>query len=174
MAGQWADWVARAVWVAAGRRWWIITASCLQRRLVGSRGHCGRSGGTGWPARGFVFSWKTRSAFRCCHSSPRSSFLGSRGLRSPEVTHRPTVCPLRGLGNALTRCPEGHERDRLGCPQVTWVVPDASWALGSCCGALLRRRACGRGAGAGAGAGARALTPHGCRLMSCWFHFRGC
>ena len=50
--------------VAAGRRWWIVTASCPQRQLGGSGRRCGRSGGTDWPALGFGFSWKIRDAFR--------------------------------------------------------------------------------------------------------------
>lgn len=50
--------------VASGRRWLTIIASCLQRQLAGSRRLYGESRGIGWKTHGFVFSWKTRSAFR--------------------------------------------------------------------------------------------------------------
>ncbi|XP_054997226.1 gamma-tubulin complex component 6 isoform X2 [Sorex araneus] len=48
------------------RRWWSTTAGCRGRLPAGSRGPCGASRGTGWPALGCGSFPKTRSTCRGC------------------------------------------------------------------------------------------------------------
>lgn len=85
-----------SVGVASGRRWWTITASCLQRRPGGSRRRCGRPRGADWRAPGFVSSRRTRSVCRCHRGLGGQRVLWALGTWDPLKLHV-TYMPSSGL-----------------------------------------------------------------------------